>query len=443
MTWTPEQIDAAWRASVRGTKWTELPRELITAIMDSARDALAAAGVMMTEMDPSVYPLRMVLEGGAAFVAKENVAKAHNALRHVLVVIAAQGAKVAELKASADELERQRNRSNEALEVAEGVRDALRTTAAELETQLGELETQLGEWKRGSHVAFNEAKALKAERDVARADARCMKHEADLAKTAAAALREELDRERARKWVQCTSVSNECLGGCRTMAEHDRYRDAQLRADVGATKSESLRGAVLRVVKERDEARAAYAELVVKPPGQVAEDVAMLDHAVRSATMGPRDAQLRAAWIAALSRLADLAQRTQDAEACAKMAGEDQDKLAALAAEIRSSLVTAESQLRAIRERATKASAELRHAYRPETRDWNLVARAIRILEEATTPNTPARPVHPPQHRWNDAVCAASKCRADWSRPPTRSCGFCDSCCGHARGVCATPPKQP
>jgi hypothetical protein len=27
-----------------------------------------------------------------------------------------------------------------------------------------------------------------------------------------------------------------------------------------------------------------------------------------------------------------------------------------------------------------------RHAYRPETRDWNLVARAIRILEEATTP---------------------------------------------------------
>jgi hypothetical protein len=32
-------------------------------------------------------------------------------------------------------------------------------------------------------------------------------------------------------WVQCTSVSNECLGGCRSMREHDAYRRQQ--ADCG------------------------------------------------------------------------------------------------------------------------------------------------------------------------------------------------------------------
>ena len=42
-------------------------------------------------------------------------------------------------------------------------------------------------------------------------------------------------------WTQCTSVSNECLGGCRSMREHDSYRHAQLQ-------------------RERDEARAALAE---------------------------------------------------------------------------------------------------------------------------------------------------------------------------------------
>jgi hypothetical protein len=233
--------------------------------------------------------------------------------------------------------------------------------------------------------SFNENKALTAERDVARADARCMKHEADLAKTAAAALREELDRERARKWVQCTSVSNECLGGCRTMAEHDRQRDrqrdAQLLADVGATKSESLRGAVLRVVKERDEwrdtallvsatAKQACAELActhwavrrAKPSGQVAEDVKLLDAVIPHREF--RDGgNFEAPHPAALSRLAELAQRTQDAEACAKMAGEDQDKLAALAAELRSSLVTAESQLRAIRERAADTTNHMRYVW--------------------------------------------------------------------------------
>lgn len=55
----------------------------------------------------------------------------------------------------------------------------------------------------------------------------------------------------------------------------------------------------------------------------------------------------------------------------------------------------AESALATVREAAVKASTELRHTFRPETRDWNLVARAIRILEEATTPGATPAPEHP------------------------------------------------
>ncbi len=46
---------------------------------------------------------------------------------------------------------------------------------------------------------------------------------------------------------------------------------------------------------------------------------------------------------------------------------------------------TTEAQLRITREQVRRAAAELRHAYRFKT-DWELVARAIRILESVTTP---------------------------------------------------------
>ena len=55
-------------------------------------------------------------------------------------------------------------------------------------------------------------------------------------------------------------------------------------------------------------------------------------------------------------------------------------------------LVVLGGRLRRIKEAATRASAELRHTYRPETRDWELVARAIRVLEDATTPNPGGEP---------------------------------------------------
>lgn len=37
-----------------------------------------------------------------------------------------------------------------------------------------------------------------------------------------------------QNWIQCTSVSNECLGGCASMREHDAYRQRELRAQLSA-----------------------------------------------------------------------------------------------------------------------------------------------------------------------------------------------------------------
>lgn len=151
--------------------------------------------------------------------------------------------------------------------------------------------------------------------------------------------------------------------------------------------------------EERADANArAVARL--KPSGHAAEDVS------RAALMvGSREKASQAR--ADLDCLAALAQHGQEAEGKAIEHHEwfRTEKVRADAAE---------SQLRAIRERATKASAELRHAYRPETRDWNLVARAIRILEEVTTPNAPHRPCSP--------FCAAhelSKAQASAVSPET------------------------
>lgn len=86
-------------------------------------------------------------------------------------------------------------------------------------------------------------------------------------------------------WVQCTSVSNECLGGCRSMREHDAHRHATLTrerdealnvirelrcklAEAGVEGSppagETTIGALMR---QRDEARAGAArcrELLTK-----------------------------------------------------------------------------------------------------------------------------------------------------------------------------------
>lgn len=73
-----------------------------------------------------------------------------------------------------------------------------------------------------------------------------------------------LEKERdARRWVQCTTASNECLGGCRSMTEHDRYRHQQLMGEL-----ENLRPVVVlhedmtRLKREAERERdAALAEV--------------------------------------------------------------------------------------------------------------------------------------------------------------------------------------
>jgi len=75
-------------------------------------------------------------------------------------------------------------------------------------------------------------------------DGQCLCNRYDLEDRIKAALAEGLTGN--GKWIQCTSESNECLGGCRSMREHDSYRQAQLQ-------------------RERDEARTALAERQDKP----------------------------------------------------------------------------------------------------------------------------------------------------------------------------------
>jgi hypothetical protein len=52
------------------------------------------------------------------------------------------------------------------------------------------------------------------------------------------ALRTKVVELEGRAWVQCTTVSNECLGGCRSMKEHDRQRHQQLVSEVERLKAE-------------------------------------------------------------------------------------------------------------------------------------------------------------------------------------------------------------
>jgi hypothetical protein len=167
----------------------------------------------------------------------------------------------------------------------------------------------------------------------------------------------------------------ECVRERASLDLNERH-DAMLKTEIGGTSGETLRGAVLRVAKERDHATAEVGSLMrrlaamttratkaeeledalraelallvderdaanqqrllaedrLKPSGQVAEDEETL-----AEFYGARDS-------GALSRLAALAQRTQEAEKKAAAYWEsvlDREK----------KLDSAESQLRAIRER--------------------------------------------------------------------------------------------
>lgn len=50
-----------------------------------------------------------------------------------------------------------------------------------------------------------------------------------------------------RTWIQCGTVSNECLGGCRSMREHNRFRLKQVesRAESAEADAKSLRNQVV------------------------------------------------------------------------------------------------------------------------------------------------------------------------------------------------------
>lgn len=112
-------------------------------------------------------------------------------------------------------------------------------------------------------------------------DGQCLCNRYELEDRIKAALAEGLTG--TGKWIQCTSESNECLGGCRSMREHDSYRQAQLMRERDEARAEverliprehyvgdqtagqnlngylnAIRSEVEKLTRDRDEARAAF-----------------------------------------------------------------------------------------------------------------------------------------------------------------------------------------
>jgi hypothetical protein len=77
-----------------------------------------------------------------------------------------------------------------------------------------------------------------------------------------AVLKARISNLEGRAWVQCTTVSNECLGGCRSMKEHDRQRHQQLVSEVERLKAEVEIGA--EIVRDHASRLAAIREIVLK-----------------------------------------------------------------------------------------------------------------------------------------------------------------------------------
>lgn len=106
-------------------------------------------------------------------------------------------------------------------------------------------------------------------------------------------------------WVQCTTESNECLGGCRSMAEHDRYRHQQLLAEV-----ENLRPLVVlhedmtrmkrEAEAERDEllalCRAVCEALRFTGPGNDLPNAAIAVRTERDAALADNAELVRHIW---------------------------------------------------------------------------------------------------------------------------------------------------
>lgn len=80
------------------------------------------------------------------------------------------------------------------------------------------------------------------------------------------ALREKVGALEARRWVQCTSVSNDCLGGCRTMQEHDRYRQRHIMVEMEEKMADAAMAHAHETAGLRHEAEALRERLGLPAP---------------------------------------------------------------------------------------------------------------------------------------------------------------------------------
>lgn len=106
-----------------------------------------------------------------------------------------------------------------------------------------DLQSMVEEQEARATSAESERDALRAQLAEARAEADSyreahardvepMRQARNAARDEAEQLRAQVAALKGRRWVQCTSVSNDCLGGCASMREHDAYRLGQMRAQV-------------------------------------------------------------------------------------------------------------------------------------------------------------------------------------------------------------------
>jgi chromosome segregation ATPase len=79
-------------------------------------------------------------------------------------------------------------------------------------------------------------------------------------------LRARVAELEARRWIQCTSVSNECLGGCANAKEHDRHRHATLthRAEKAEAERDEWRRQLRDAERYAAEQEMAYADLTAE-----------------------------------------------------------------------------------------------------------------------------------------------------------------------------------
>lgn len=116
------------------------------------------------------------------------------------------------------------------------------------------------EWMMRTAKAEADVERLTHERDDERARADANSASFDRMLTECEEWKARAETAEARSWVQCTTASNECLGGCRSTKEHDAYVNEALIAELESLRPMTALHEDMTRLKREAEARAETAE---------------------------------------------------------------------------------------------------------------------------------------------------------------------------------------